>query len=348
MNLKTGIKTLAPSYFALVMATGIVASASQAHGFTLISKILFWFNNLAFLILLVLFLLRLFLFFPEVVKDLSTHEKGAGFLTIVAASCILGTGYVQGTGNYAMAAGLWYFGLILWVILIYSFLSRVILQEQKPSPENGLHGIWFLIVVSTQSISILGSSVVNNFVTSQQTIVFIALIAFLLGAMLYLFLVPIITYRLLFYAVRPGEVVPTYWINMGAGAITALAGVMLCNKIGTTPFFSDVYYFVKVLSLLFWAAASFWIPLVFIMEFWRYGYKKSPLTYTASFWSMVFPLGMYAMSTNKLAELIPLGFLHSLSKAFLYVSWIAWVVTFLGWCFHLPKVLRVSSGERKE
>ena len=344
-HFKSGIKTLSPSYFALVMATGIVASASQLHGFPGVSKVLFWFNNLAYLVLLVLFVLRVFLSFPEIRKDLSTHAKGAGFLTLVAGSCILGVQYAQGSVNFAMAALLWYSGVVLWVVLLYSFLSKVILQDQKPSPENGLHGIWFLLVVSTQSISILGSSLVSHLALPPEVVLFITLIAFLLGVMLYLFLVPIITYRLLFYAVKPEEVVPTYWINMGAAAITTLAGVSLSKNIAGHPYFGDLSFFVKSASVLFWAAASFWIPLVLIMEIWRYVYKKSPLQYTAAFWSMVFPLGMYSLSTGRLAEALPFLFLQSLSKVFLYVAWLAWVATFVGWCIHLPKIFRRSSGE---
>src|SRR4051794_11499998 len=103
--LKEEIKSFYPGYFALVMATGIVSNASQQLHFTTIARVLFLFNSAMYCILLLLYFIRLLFFFPQVKTDLSTHTKGAGFLTFVAASCILGIGYVQ--GQQLFTPGIW-------------------------------------------------------------------------------------------------------------------------------------------------------------------------------------------------------------------------------------------------
>jgi tellurite resistance protein TehA-like permease len=345
--LKSAIQRLSPSYFALVMATGIVSTASHLQQYSAISNVLFLINNIAFILLLVLFVVRLLLFRTDLLADVSSHAKGAGFLTLVAGSCILGTSYAQAKGSYGPAAVLWYFGLVMWLIIIFSFLSSVILKIEKPSPEEGLNGIWFLLVVSTQSLSILGGILAPHLALPQDVTVFISLFAFLLGVMLYLILVPLITYRLLFYPVTPKEVVPAYWINMGAAAITTLAGVMLSQSVRSNALFMDLYPFIRAIALLFWCTASFWIPIVFIMEIWRYAIKGSPLNYTPALWSMVFPLGMYSVCTWRLAETIGLPFLQSLSKGFLYIAWFAWLATYIGLLLHLVKTLRQPSNENE-
>src|SRR5438128_1750877 len=138
--LKNAIQRLSPSYFALVMATGIVATSSHMQHYAAVSNALFWINNIAFVFLLVLFVLRLLLFWPDLLADLSSHAKGAGFLTLVAGSCILGTSYAQAKSSYGPATVLWYFGLVMWLIFIFSFLSSVILKREKASPEEGLNG----------------------------------------------------------------------------------------------------------------------------------------------------------------------------------------------------------------
>lgn len=60
--LKDGIKNLSPSYFALVMATGIISIGAYLMDMQWIAYILFALNN-GFIVLWVLTLLRLFWFF---------------------------------------------------------------------------------------------------------------------------------------------------------------------------------------------------------------------------------------------------------------------------------------------
>jgi tellurite resistance protein TehA-like permease len=343
--LKRNIQTLPPASFALVMATGIVATASQLQGFTVVSSILFWFNNVFFLALLFLFIARLFLFFPTVVNQISSHEKGAGFLTIVAGACILGTQYSTAKSAYNIAATLWVFAGISWIVLVYAFLAGTILKRQKPSPETGMNGSWLLLIVSTQALSVLGGNLTAHTALQPDAVLCISLLLFLLGVMLYFMLIALDLYRLLFFPMKPEEVVPSYWINMGAAAITALSGIVLSKGIQGHPLFGDILPFVKATAILFWAIGSFWIPVIVIMDVWRYVVKKSPLKYEAAFWSLVFPLGMYTVCSWRMQEILPLPFFHSVAKVFIYVAWAAWLATFLGMCSRLIKqLLRSPAG----
>ncbi len=52
---------------------------------------------------------------------------------------------------------------------------------------------------------------------------------FLLGCMLYLPLITLIFYRFTFVNVTTAALTPPYWINMGAVAITTLAGARLIH-----------------------------------------------------------------------------------------------------------------------
>src|SRR5690606_31239285 len=91
---KRSIATLLPSYFALVMATGIVSIAAHLLEIPFFSKPLFHLNIFLYCALWILLLIRFFRFPHRVRADLKTSSRSFGFLTIVAATCILGQQFV--------------------------------------------------------------------------------------------------------------------------------------------------------------------------------------------------------------------------------------------------------------
>jgi tellurite resistance protein TehA-like permease len=66
---------------------------------------------------------------------------------------------------------------------------------------------------------------------------------------------------------------------------------------------------------------------VCMLEIWRHRYV--PWSYQPGYWSLVFPLGMYSMSTGKIAQILHFSFLTSLPKVFIVIAITAWIVTFI-------------------
>ena len=56
------------------------------------------------------------------------------------------------------------------------------------------------------------------------------------GGMLYIWLMALIFYRYTFFSLSPGDLEPPYWINMGAMAISTLAGSLLIECAATRLF----------------------------------------------------------------------------------------------------------------
>ena len=56
---------------------------------------------------------------------------------------------------------------------------------------------------------------------------FLALSMWLWGGMLYIWMMSLIFYRYTFFTMSPSDLAPPYWINMGAMAISTLAGTLL-------------------------------------------------------------------------------------------------------------------------
>src|SRR5216110_1806406 len=73
------------------------------------------------------------------------------------------------------------------------------------------------------------------------------------GGMLYIWIISLIFYRYVFFTLSPSDLAPPYWINMGAVAISTLAGTMLLAAAPHSPLLTELTPFIKGMTLLFWS-----------------------------------------------------------------------------------------------
>ncbi|MGH8505218.1 MAG: tellurite resistance/C4-dicarboxylate transporter family protein, partial [Stenotrophobium sp.] len=137
--------------FALVMATGIVSIDVNQHGMHGLALTLLGLNLLAWLVLLALTALRLLRFRHELVAEFVDPARGAAFLTLAAATCVLGSQFVLVVYLPELACVLALLGALFWVALTYLFLAATITARIKPGFTRSINGGWLVAVVATQA-----------------------------------------------------------------------------------------------------------------------------------------------------------------------------------------------------
>lgn len=325
---RAGVTTLYPGYFALVMATGIISNALFLEDYRQLSAILFGVNLVAYPLLWLLTVLRMMMAREAVWADLTSPKLVFAFFTTVAATDVLGVGmHLRGWDGAATA--MWVFALILWFTLIYlSFGVLTFLNTAHGA--NVVHGGWLIAIVGTESLVILGAAIAPNLGAQHQVVLVLVHMFWGIGLALYGIFVTLFAYRIFFFDVEPEDITPLVWVVMGAAAISTNAGSVLILTHTGISFLESMRPFIDGVTLIMWAWATWWIPLLVLFGVWKHGVRRAPITYTPMLWSLVFPLGMYALASLRLSLATDFAPLRTISQGMIWVALLAWALTASG------------------
>jgi len=338
-NIRPALVNLHPSYFALVMATGIVSLAAHHLNVPPLAWALLWINIGFYLALWLLFLLRVIVAPKNFFGDFADFNRGYGFFTIVAGTGILGNQFAVILKLYGPALWLWYAAIALWLLIGYTMFLLHVVKPQKPPLDKGINGGWLVAVVAAQSVSALGAWLSSHYSAYSTVFLFTALGFFFAGIFQYLLIITLIFYRWLFFEMKPEQMEPPYWINLGAVAISTLAAALLAQNSFRAEFLAGLHGFLVASTIFAWSAATWWLPLHIVLGFWRHPYSGLKISYSPQYWSLVFPLGMYTTCTFQLFKVTNLDFIWHIAHYFYPVAIIAWTLTFLGMLKNLASTL---------
>lgn len=326
------------------MATGIVSIAAHLLGHATTAAALLAANVGFYLVVWALTLARVARHRDRVVADLLHHGRCVGFFTAVAATCVLGSQALVVGGRQDVAAGLWALGIVLWGGLTYSIFTVLTVKPEKPSLAEGINGGWLLPVVAAQSVAALGAQLVPGFGPRAPEAALFCAAMWLGGGMLYIWIISLILYRYMFFVLSPSDLAPPYWINMGAAAISTLAGATLAAASPHAPVIEQLLPFVRGFTLLWWATATWWVPMLLTLGVWRHVVRRFPLRYDPLYWGAVFPLGMYTACTVRLSAVLDAPYLLDLPRVFFFVALGAWALTFVGMVGRVVTIARRPPG----
>ena len=151
-----------------------------------------------------------------------------------------------------------------------------------------------------------------------------------LGLSLYGIFVTLFCYRIFFLSLKPEDFSPLLWVVMGAAAISANAGTSLSWSTDQLPFLAEQRPFISVVTLVIWSWATWWIPMLFLFEVWKYVVNRIPFKYEPILWSMVFPLGMYAVASERIGRAAEFPPMILIAQLMIWIAVAAWVFAMTG------------------
>ena len=331
------LERLYTGYFASVMATGIVSIALLLSHATQLSTALLVIGCFLLAALVVVYLWRV-LQFPNATKsDLSSAGKVFTFFTIVAAFGVMATRFSL-SGIYPAAVVFTLVAAVVWTLLIYWAFAVLLVKNEIPL-DHAVNGAWLTAVVGTESLAITWVLLDNQLPMSRDLLQLLSYVFWTIGILLYIVFIVFIVYRFLFGRNHASDLTPPYWINMGAMAITTVAGTRLLLIATPGRFLISVRPFIEGLTVAMWAWGTWWIPLLLVIGIWKTFIAKDPLRYDPALWSMVFPLGMYATAVQLLAKIPGLTMLAAIGPVCTWIAFTVWVIVALGWLWSIRTAL---------
>jgi tellurite resistance protein TehA-like permease len=337
------IQDLDPGCFAQVMATGVISNAFFLMGFGQMSDVMFDINLVACPGFFILLLLRS-LFFPRRLwADLTNPYRTFAFFTLVAATNVIAVGLDLRAQTFVPVM-LWIFSFSLWLILI-NFCFAVLAFTDTAAGAHMVHGGWLLAIVATQSPVTSGQIVAEQVGPLGPPVLVLLHMLWGIGLGLYGVLVVLLFSRIFYSTLRPEDLNPSLWIAMGAAAITTNAGSILILAETNLPYFQHMRSFIDGVTLLMWTWATWWIPILLLLGIWKHLICRAPLNYTPALWSLVFPIGMYALATQRFSLASHFTAFQSISRVIVWVALGVWAATAAGLLSALRRrLLRASSS----
>jgi tellurite resistance protein TehA-like permease len=332
-RLREGVRTLTPGYFALVMASGIISIALDQRGFDVMSAVLFAAAATAYVVLLSLSVWRLVAFRHDMAEDFRAPHRAFGFFTFVAGTNVLGA-RAAGEGWYAVTATLLLVAAVVWLVLGYVVPWSAVLSRQERPVVALANGTWFIWVVASQSVAVAASALENAYAGARQELAVLAVLSWSVGVFLYAASAIFVSLRIMMFPFEPEDLDPPYWVSMGAVAITVVAGAQVAGM-QSAPMIDATRALIAGLSVVFWAFATWLIPVLVAAGVWRHFVRRVPLRYVATLWSIVFPLGMYSVAGIYLGRTDHLPLVEAIGSAWLWVALTAWVVVAVAMLRHL-------------
>lgn len=326
------LETLSPGYFALTMGTGILSIGLHEVGWEQVSLVLLAITAVSYVLLWALYIWRAVACREAMLRDLRGPDMAFAYFTVVAGTDVLAV-RLAAAGFGVAAVCLVAFAALLWFVFGYVLPWQVFLTRDGKPILARVNGTWFIWAVASQSLAI-GLSVVQPYVVSGASLIgLLAVLTWSVGVALYAGVAVLVLLRIVHFGMSPKEFEPPYWVAMGAMAIAVVAGSKIV-AMESTPMVDATRALIAGTVAAFWGYCLWLIPVLVGAGVWRHFVHRVPLRYKPTLWSIVFPVGMFAVASINLGRVDALPVVEAIGHGSLAVASIVWCMVFLAMLRH--------------
>ena len=338
------IRQFTPNWFAVVMGTGVLALAlaqwpGNVPGLRLLGEGLWLFNGFLFALFASLYTARWVLFFDEARRIFGHSTVSMFFGTIPMGLATLINGLLVyglprwGEGVVPLAEALWWIdvamSLACGVLIPFLMFTR---QEHRI---DQMTAVWLLPVVAAEVAAASGGLLAPHLADAHAQLVMLVT-SYVLWAFSLPVAFSILTILLLRMALHklPHEnMAASSWLALGPIGTGAL-GMLLLGSDAPTIFsangISGVGEIASGLGLVagitLWGLGLWWMLMALLITA---RYLRAGIPFNLGWWGFTFPLGVYALTTLKLADLLGLAFFHVFGSALVAMLVTLWLI--VGW-----------------
>ncbi|KHE94032.1 MAG: hypothetical protein K8F52_17875 [Candidatus Scalindua rubra] len=306
-------------WFIAAMATVMMALSSSSYGYNSASPYLFITGLGVFFIVTVFMIIKAVLYYEELVRELLDPEKLQYSFSLVGIVSLTGICASRLFGWHTVANVFWFAAIVLWVFITLSSFTILFLYRKSEDRkiEDILNGGWFFVTIGTQFTALLSIEVAGQVIGNTLFIQFFSFALWSVGTFLYLIFMTFMICRFLFYPVTHDTELSSYWMNIGAAAITTIVSAALYRQVQMTGgALVDILPFLKGFSLLSWSIGLWWLPLLIILAIRKQINEGLAITFTVGYWEIVLAIGLFAAGTKQLTGLFDEYFISTFALYF--------------------------------
>lgn len=338
------IRQFTPNWFAVTMGTGVLALAlaqwsAQVPSLRALGEGLWVFNALLFVVFTLMYTARWVLFFDEARRIFGHSTVSMFFGTIPMGMATIINGFLVfglprwGEGVLPLVEALWWLdvamSLACGVLIPFLMFTR---QEHRI---DQMTAVWLLPVVAAEVAAASGGLLAPHLADAHSQLIMLVT-SYILWAFSLPVAFSILTILLLRMALHklPHEsMAASSWLALGPIGTGALGMLLLGGEApmifaaNGLPGVGEVASGLGLVAGITLWGFGFWWMLMALLITARY--LREGIPFNLGWWGFTFPLGVYALTTLKLAGLLGLAFFNVLGCVLVVLLMVMWLI--VGW-----------------